>query len=223
MEQITALVRPKYLFAAGLLLLGILIISWPFLIGSGARVPHPEAIDVQDGELAELDTSTLENEPAAPQQPDTRTTPVAEFVIIYISGAVLHPDVYKLPPDARVKDVVMAAGGLTDDAAAEQINLAERIADAQHIHIPRQNEAAAAPPPAAEGASTASDDALLNINTASAADFEDLPEIGPALAERIMDYRTSNGPFQSVEDLRNVKGIGPALFEEIAPLITAGP
>jgi len=221
MEQIKALARPKYLFAAVAIVLGI-IVSWPLLMSKGAQEPLPEAIELQDGDLLELDASTLDNEPAAPQQPDARTTPIAEFVIVYISGAVLHPDVYQLPPDARVKDVVLAAGGLTEDAAAEQINLAERIADTQHIHIPSQNEAAAAPAAEPAGASTASEDALLNINTASAADIEDLPGIGPAFAQRIVEYRTANGPFQSVEDLQKVKGIGPALFEDIAPLITAG-
>jgi competence protein ComEA len=221
MEQIKALARPKYLFAAVAIVLGI-IVSWPLLMSKGAQEPLPEAIELQDGDLLELDASTLDNEPAASQQPDARTTPIAEYVIVYISGAVLHPDVYQLPPDARVKDVVLAAGGLTEDAAAEQINLAERIADAQHIHIPSQNEAAAAPAAEPAGASTASEDALLNINTASAADIEDLPGIGPAFAQRIVEYRTANGPFQSVEDLQKVKGIGPALFEDIAPLITAG-
>lgn len=222
MGQSIVLAQWKYLLAAGAIVLGIIALSWPYLMGSSVRAPQPESIETQDGNLLELDTSTLDNEPAAPRQPEARTTPVAEYVIVYISGAVLHPDVYQLPPDARVKDVVLAAGGLAEDAAAEQINLAERIADAQHIHIPSQNEAAAAPAAEPAGASAAIEDALLNINTASAADIEDLPGIGPAFAQRIVEYRTANGPFQSVEDLQKVKGIGPALFADIAPLITAG-
>jgi competence protein ComEA len=224
MQQITALARRKRLLAAaGLVVLGILVIAWPFLRGSSARAPTPEAVEVQDGDTFAPDTTTLDAEAAQQPGPDIDPTPAAEFVIVYISGAVQHPDVYRLPPDARVKDLVLAAGGLTEDAAADRINLAEHVADAQHIHIPHQDEAAPVPEAESEGTPDASADALLNINTASAADLDGLPGIGPSIAQRIIEYRTSNGPFQSVEDLQKVKGIGPALFTKIAPLITVGP
>jgi competence protein ComEA len=135
---------------------------------------------------------------------------------------VQHPDVYRVPAAARVKDVVLAAGGLTDDAAADKINLADHLADAQHIHIPRLDE----PDPAAAPVDSAPDDGkgtLLNINTASTTDLDGLPGIGQSIAQRIVEYRTTNGPFQAVDDLQKVKGIGPALFAKIAPLVTVGP
>jgi competence protein ComEA len=137
---------------------------------------------------------------------------------------VRAPDVYRLPSEARLKDLVIAAGGLSAEADPEQINLAERLKDGQHIRIPRQGEA----PPASTGAedtasATPEQGKLVNINTAGAAELDGLPGIGQSIADRIVEYRTTNGPFKAAEDLRNVKGIGPALFAKIAPLITVGP
>jgi competence protein ComEA len=141
---------------------------------------------------------------------------------VYISGAVQQPDVYQVPAVARVKDVVLAAGGLTEDAAIDEINLAERVADAQHIHIRRQGESSSSPPSASEDTAGEGQGGPLNLNTASAADLDDLPGIGQSIAERIIEYRTTNGPFQAIEDLQNVKGIGPALFAKLAPLVAVG-
>jgi competence protein ComEA len=143
-------------------------------------------------------------------------------VVVYVSGAVRAPDVYELPSEARIKDLVLAAGGLTADADAERINLAERLKDSEHIHMPRQGEATASDSTAADP-SGAAQSGPLDLNTASASDLADLPGIGAALAERIVEFRTSNGPLKSVEDLRNVKGIGSALFAKISPLVTVGP
>src|SRR4029079_3275696 len=100
---------------------------------------------------------------------------------------------------------------------------AERLKDGQHIRVPRQGER---PPPNAsdqDASAAAEQSELVNINTASTAELDGLPGIGQSLAERIAEYRTANGGFKTVEDLQNVKGIGPALFTKIAPLITVGP
>lgn len=141
-------------------------------------------------------------------------------VLVYISGAVAHPDVYALPADARVKDLVLAAGGLAADADAVSLNLAAGLSDAQHVHVPAQGEAAGGAAAPAAGAATAG---LVDLNRASAAELAELPGIGDAIAERIIDYRDSNGPFATVEDLQNVKGIGPALYEQIQSSITVSP
>lgn len=156
----------------------------------------------------------------------TSATPVeAERVVVYISGAVAQPDVYELPRDARVKDVVMAAGGFAENADSEQLNLAAVIQDAQHIHVLRIGEtrpstAAATTGTQPQHSTTAS--TLININTASTPDLEELPGIGQAIAQRIVDHRTANGPFTSIEDLQQVKGIGPALFAKIQDRLTVG-
>ena len=158
--------------------------------------------------------------PSTSRSTDTPSLP--NTVIVYISGAVGAPDVYELPRDARIKDLVLAAGGLTADADPKQINLAERLKDSDHVHVPRQGEA-----PAADAAVTDTADIAesgpLDLNTASASDLDGLPGIGQSFADRIIEYRTTNGPFTSVEDLQKVKGIGAALFTKIAPLVSVGP
>jgi competence protein ComEA len=166
------------------------------------------------------DVPTSGDLPSAAHATDTPGPP--STVIVYISGAVGRPDVYELPSDARIKDLVLAAGGLAADADADRINLAERLKDSDHIHVPRQGEA---PNDSAVLADTTSvgSGGLLNLNTASASDLDNLPGIGQSFAQRIIEYRTTNGPFTSVDDLQKVKGIGAALFAKIAPLVSVGP
>jgi competence protein ComEA len=155
-------------------------------------------------------------------------TPTPAPVVVYISGAVVVPDVYELPPDARVKDVVLAAGGFAANAARERINLAAHIHDAQHIHVPRQGEPLPPDdervpqdaPSAAAGA--AAGEGKININTASASELAVLRGIGEVMAQRIIDYRTTNGPFATVDDLQNVRGIGPALLADLRGRVHVG-
>lgn len=165
-------------------------------------------------------------DPLLQSMPTPQATPTPQDVVVYISGAVAQPDVYTLPHDARVKDVVIAAGGLLADADSEQINLAARIHDEQHIHVPRLGEVPANPPasiPHAPGGSTAPQTrSLVNLNSASKAELEELPGVGQVMAQRIVEYRQSNGPFESVEELQQVTGIGPLVFDQIKPLVTVG-
>ena len=182
--------------------------SAPPLVGGEAQLQEPSDASTN----ADLPSTLLATE--TPSLPST--------VIVYISGAVGRPDVYELPSNARLKDLVLAAGGLAADADAEQINLAERLKDSDHIHVPRQGEAPSDGAMVADTASVAQD-GLLDLNTASASDLDNLPGIGQSFAERIIEYRTANGPFTSVNDLQKVKGIGAALFAKIAPLVSVRP
>lgn len=216
MQYLSALAEHKLKVVAAIAFVvgGLLLyMTWAGSTAPGlasAAIPTPD-----------LGSAFAESDFEAPAQPTAEATP-DEPAIVYVSGAVRAPDVYQLPKAARVKDVVLAAGGLSADADAERVNLAEHIADGQHIHIPRAGEAAAASEAPAPDRTGPTGDQPIDINVASAADFDSLPGIGQALAQRIIEYRTSNGAFKSPEDLQNVKGIGPALFEKIAPLITAG-
>jgi competence protein ComEA len=206
------------LFAAIVITLGVLIVAWNWLW----RAPAPPA--AEEPAIQSLLEAAPEAELAGPTQTPDQAQ-IADSVIVYVSGAVRAPDVYQLPAAARIKDLVLAAGGLAEDADPEQINLAERLADGQHIHVPRQGETPAVDSASAEGAADATTEQsdLININTASATELDGLPGIGQSFAQRIVEYRTANGAFESVDDLRNVKGIGPALFAKIAPLVTVGP
>lgn len=222
MRQIRALARERWRLATAsiLILVAILLAAWTFIGRDSVAAP---AVDTPADEQGVFVDSLPSGDTATPEQaPETQPTPAA-FAVVYISGAIQHPDVYQVPANARVKDVVLAAGGLTEDAAVDRVNLAEHVADAQHIHIPRQGENPPDMAASGESAPAAGQETALNINTASAADLDGLPGIGQSIAQRIVEYRTTNGPFQSVEDLQKVKGVGPALFAKIASLITVGP
>jgi competence protein ComEA len=149
------------------------------------------------------------------------TTPSPSQLRVYITGAIAHPDVYLLPPGSIVKDLVQVAGGLTAEANEAGFNQALELTDQQHIHVPNIGEVS---PPVKSDPNQAQPgqpaEKLINLNTASLAELETLPGIGPTLAQRILDYRENIGGFTSIEQLKEVSGIGEATFEEIAPLAT---
>lgn len=136
---------------------------------------------------------------------------------VYVTGAVSRPDVYPLPQGSIVKDAILAAGGPAPDADLERINLAASLSAGQQVHVPRQGEAAL---PSLPARSEIIGDGRINVNTAGAALLETLPGIGPSLAERIVQHRESNGPFESVQDLLAVPGIGPATLAKFEEMIT---
>ena len=146
-------------------------------------------------------------------------------VVVHVIGAVSRPGVVTLPPGSRVTDAINAVGGASAEADTQQLNLARILTDGEQIRVPRIGEVLPDPAPqpggnTAPGARTApgkSGDGgasgTVNINTASASELEKLPGIGPALAQRIVEYRDSHGPFASVDSLTDVPGIGKAKLE----------
>jgi competence protein ComEA len=155
-------------------------------------------------------------------------------VRVYVTGAVKRSDVYVLPAGSIVKDALLAAGGAAAEADLERINLAVQLYDQQQVYVPYLGQetppaplvsSAAPTPTAADAASVRSgsidmETPLVNVNTASAEELETLPGIGPAFAQRILDYRTANGAFARVDDLVEVKGIGPATLDKIRDRVT---
>lgn len=159
--------------------------------------------------------------PPSPQVP-TPVTTAPEAMLVFVSGAVQAPGVYSLEPGARVADALGAAGGLRGDANAVAVNQAAPLHDGDQVHVPAQAEAPAEPPAGVSGAPPATESAMdgalggpVNINTATAAELETLPGIGPARAEDIIAHR----PYAAVDDLLRVPGIGSATLEELRPLI----
>jgi competence protein ComEA len=165
-------------------------------------------------------------EPSATIRPTVViATPTPAPVRVYVTGAVANPDVYFLPPGCIIKDAILAAGGVTAEADLERINQALELQDQQQIHVPRCNEEN--PPPAVQGGVTgdaAEDDrggieeeggSRININTASLEELDSLPGIGPAIGQRIIDYRHNVGGFNSVEEITQVSGIGEATLAKI--------
>jgi len=132
---------------------------------------------------------------------------------IYVTGAVNNPErVYSLPPGSLVRDAINAAGGVTADADLGQINLARTLKDGEQIAVPSRNDNPAKIDPA--GTSKPAFTGPVHINRASAEELQSLPGVGPAMAQKIIDYRTKNGRFRGMADLDNVPGIGPVKLTE---------
>ncbi|MFF0990667.1 helix-hairpin-helix domain-containing protein [Kocuria nitroreducens] len=174
-----------------------------------------------------------------PPGPPTAPPPSAGATLyVHVTGEVARPGVVSVEAGARVVDAVEAAGGLTDAAVTDTVNLAAPVTDGQQVLVPDSATApvpgpgapaapGAAAPPGVPGAPTGTGDldgavpgGTLNLNTATAAELETLPQIGPVLAGRIVAFRQQHGGFAAVADLDAVPGIGPALMEAIGPLVT---
>ena len=149
---------------------------------------------------------------------------------VHVVGAVAQPGVYSLPAGSIAQDAIAAAGGATRLANLQGLNLAALLHDGEQVIVPQLAGAEGTNAPAGAAAptagrtpalsATAALTGLVNVNTATAAELEALPEIGPALAQRIVDYRTAHGPFTALDDLLDVSGIGPATLDAIRDLIT---
>ena len=153
-----------------------------------------------------------------------RPVPTEKPIVIHISGAVPRPGVYALAQGSRVQDVISAAGGFLADADKTGINLARALEDGEQLDIPYL--VGVSPVIGTElpiATIPASSYELVNINTATQADLESLPGIGPTTAQKIIQYREQNGPFVTTQDIINVSGIGPGTYERIKDLITVGP
>lgn len=158
-----------------------------------------------------------------------RLPPSPVPVVVYVTGAVSEPGVYSLPVNSRVEDALQVAGGMTEEADINSVNLAALLQDGLEIHVSQKSKEfipeSGASSPAGEGRTADEQPATLtisypiNINTASQAELESLPGIGPVTAQKIIEYRAENG-FTIIEDIQKVSGIGPATFEKIKDFIS---
>ncbi len=163
-----------------------------------------------------------------PPEPTSTALPTATPppIMVYVTGSVANPETtVSLPQGSRVSDALEAVGGVLDNADLERVNLAGILHDGDQIHVPALEEVALGldEVDAEVGKDllpTPSGGTVVYINTATQEELETLPGIGPAMAQRIIDYREANGPFHSLEDLDNVRGIGPATLENLAPLVS---
>lgn len=152
-----------------------------------------------------------------------KPAPTPGPITVHIAGRVSEPGVYELPRGARVIDAIEAAGGLLEDAGEPAVNLAAVLEDGMKVEVVSQSStaaSAAADSGGAGGIPGPSTSGLVNINTATQAQLESLPGIGPTIAGRIIEYREDNGPFEMIGDIVRVSGIGPSTFDTIRDLIT---
>jgi competence protein ComEA len=139
-------------------------------------------------------------------------------VVVAVSGRVQHPGLVRLPAGSRVADAIQAAGGALPDTDLSLVNLARKLVDGELVAVGVAAPAAGGAAPGAAG--QAGDTGPLNLNTATAAQFEALPGIGPVLAQHLVDYRTKHGQFKTVDELRQVDGLGASRFNQIKDLVT---
>jgi competence protein ComEA len=160
--------------------------------------------------------------------PTPRATPTIATLIVDVRGAVNKPGVYSLTTGSRVQDALALAGDVLANADTRTLNLARKLIDGEQIYVPQIGEAPPAPASTASssrasGARTPTASApigKINVNTATLDELDKLPGIGPSIAQRIIDYRTQNGEFKKIDDLKKVRGIGDALFDQIKDLVT---
>ncbi len=151
----------------------------------------------------------------------TATEQAAPEIVVYVTGAVNKPGVVTLTQGARIADAVEACGGLLPTADSAKLNMAKELGDGQQVRVPEKAGQAAGAAAATKGAGTqgtaagAADGGLVNINTADAQQLDALPGVGPAMAQRIIEYREQNGGFQQPEDLKKIKGIGEAKYSKL--------
>jgi competence protein ComEA len=164
---------------------------------------------------AALATRRSDTVPVAVRTPPASPT-VATLLRVHVSGAVASAGVYSFRFGDRVEDAVAAAGGFTAEANPDGINLAARLGDGQQVVIPKKGEPPTSLPPAGAGASSRK----VSINAASLAELDILPGIGPVTGQKIIDFRTKNGPFLKLEDLIDNKLVPSSTFDKIKDLIT---
>ncbi len=150
------------------------------------------------------------------QTTQTTTSVPQQIILVDIKGAVKKPGVYELPVNARLHELVNVAGGLTDDAEDRQVNMAIVLADQQLVYIPRKGETVEQ----TNQTPQAGNESKVNINTASAEELQTLTGIGEKKAQAIIDYRTQNGNFQSIDQLTEVDGFGEKTVEKLRDSIT---
>jgi len=195
---------------------------------------RPTTVSVATGATTLATAGAVGAQPAnvgVTAMPSASTTSAATMLVVAVEGKVRHPGLVRLPAGSRIADAIDAAGGAEPGTDLAFVNLAQKVVDGELIVI------GVTPPPGVAAAGgvgssgvggsgaggsggAAQPGAPINLNTATEADLETLPGIGPALAQRIIDYRTQHGAFRSVDELRNVSGIGDAKFAEIKDLVT---
>ncbi|MFJ8262231.1 helix-hairpin-helix domain-containing protein [Rummeliibacillus sp. NPDC094406] len=178
--------------------------------------------------MEEPETKTESEQKGIKEQGVVATT----SIMVDVKGAVKNPGVYKLDADSRVIDAILLAGGYAKNAQSRQINHAQKLQDEMVIYVPQKGEkveevlavssaeTTTSVPSTQDGTMNTAKSDLVNINTADESGLTTLNGIGPAKAKAIIAYRTENGPFKTIEDLKNVTGIGEKTFESLKDYLT---
>ena len=187
------------------------------------------------GEEKEIDLEEdilISNQVASGDNTSTQNTTELEedIVIVHVTGAVKNPGIVKLKEGSRIEDAIEAAGGLTENADISDVNLAYILEDGIKLRIPSTSDETITNTDILienngeniieeTNTSTNNSNGSININKATEAELDTLPGIGPSLASKIVEYREQNGKFSTIEDIKNVTGIGESKYESIKDFI----
>ena len=218
--------KKKIIIVVVILILFITYLIYENIKESSSQIDFNTLLDgAENEEEQDKSENIVENE----QSKTNETANIEETIVVHITGEVKKEGVIYLKRGARIVDAIKEAGGETKEADLSQVNLAYELQDGQKIYIPNKNEKISqyiigkngetmndnSANTGNESTSYNKEEAKVNINTASQAELDSLPGIGPALAQRIIYFRVENGNFNSIEDIQNVKGIGDSKYEDI--------
>jgi competence protein ComEA len=218
-------VSPRRLLVGAVALVCIGIVGWRLLAPppppAEMRLPFAQPSQAGDG------GADPASDAGAGDDGSASTTTAPSEVVVHVAGAVASPGVRRLPPGSRVTDALDAAGGALPGADLPRINLAALLVDGQQVYVPKPGEevpvAAGASVPGGAGTAASAGPvpgAPVDVNTATAEQLDTLPGVGPATAAAIIAHREQHGPFSSVDQLLDVRGIGDAKLEQLRDLVS---
>lgn len=185
---------------------------------------HKEKTDQPSIVMPKEETKENMTEKAVEEKEEGATKP--QSVVIDVKGAVMRPGIYEATTNDRIYDIVQKAGGFRKEADQTKVNLAQKLQDEMVVYIPKVGEkesttlSQSIPSTHPANSGNGQGEQLVNINTATAEELQNLPGIGETRAQSIIEYRETNGAFQKVEDLKNISGIGDKTFEKLKDKVT---
>ncbi len=215
---------PSFLRLVAALVAGSLLAGWLVLRGRGeeqpiaAQVTTVGTVAPTTGQPDPLDSGP--RPPVSGAAPSGVASPAGQPIVVDVIGPVRHPGVISLPAGSRVADAIAAAGGFrAGKGGANRLNLARQLQDGEQVDAGARSgqpgESAAGP----DGQRTSGSAGPINLNQATVAQLDQLPRIGPVTAQKIVDFRQQHGGFRTVDQLKEVPGIGDRTFEQLAPLV----